>query len=359
MDAVVTAASHRYEVAYDRTARTLVFVMGAVGDDSDGAGVSPPYQVMVDEPLLRASDHDFGYALAGDVDVALRDPTVPHSLTISVTADGYRPSVTNLVVPVNPVFPIQAPIALRRRPLRLTGRVTVLATGAPVSGARLSINGPALPAPRRAVLLANPLTADLTPAATLQGRGVTAVGSPVPIKTATVAAQAGSNEIGIDDRQNLATGQLLRFGPPEAPHWAEIAVVSPTPANPALPGTVRLTAPLAKSLRIDDAVAPFTLGGAVGPLCAPIDPAFAGEAVIILGDLPMGDVVAIADAGAATRYVSLGVSSGPLGDYAIDGVARLASPVLNVAAGGFATQNRAIPLAHARDSASLDWRLTP
>jgi hypothetical protein len=359
MDAVVTTAGHRYEIAFDRTARTLVFVMGAVVDDADGQIVAPPYRVGVDEPLLYASDHDAGYALAGDAEAVLTDTTVAHPLTIDLDCDGYRPAVLNLVVPVNPVFPIRAPIALRRAPLRLTGRIAALATGLPVAGARLSITGPALPAPQRAVLLAQPLGADLTPAATLQGHAVVAVASPVAIKTATVLAQAGADEIGIDDRQNLAAGQMVLLGPPEAPHWAEIAAVSTTPANPALPGTVRLTAPLARSLRLGDAVAPFTLGAPVGPACTLIGAAFAGEAVVILNNFPSGDVVAISDALSVTRYAAFGIVSGPLGDYAIDGLARLASPVLTVAAAGFATQNRPFPLPRSQVAATFDWRLTP
>jgi hypothetical protein len=359
MDAVVTTAGHRYEIAFDRTMRTLVFVMGAITDDADGQIIAPPYRVVVDEPLLRPSDHDVGYALAGDAEAVLTDTTITHPLTIAITCDGYRPAVLNLVIPINPVFPIRAPVAFRRTPLRLTGQITALATGLPVAGAQLSITGPALPAPRRAVLLAQPLSTDLTPAATLQGHVATAVASPVPIKTATVLAQAGADEIGIDNRQSLVAGQLVRLGPPEAPHWSEIAAVSTMPANPALPGTVRLTAPLARSLRLGDTVAPFTLGGAVGPVCVPIDAAFAGEAVIILNNLPAGDVVVITDAPAVARYAALGVTSGPLGDYAINGLARLASPVLTVAAGGFATQNRPFPLPRSQDTATFDWRLKP
>jgi hypothetical protein len=355
MDAVVATAGRRYAIAFDRAARTLVFVMGAVTDDADGRIIVPPYRVVVDEPLLAASDHDAGYALIGDADAALTDTTVTHPLAVAITCDGYRPASLDLVVPVNPVFPIRAPVALRRTPVRLTGRITALATGAPVVGARLSITGPALPAPQRAVLLAQPLAADLTPGARFQGHAVVAVGSPVPIKAATALVQAGSDEIAVDDRQNLAGGQLLRLGPPEATHWGEIAI---TPPNPGA-GTVRLTAPLARSLRLGDSVAPFTLGGVAGPLCAPVGAAFAGEAVIILDDLPAGDVVVITDAPAPTRYASLGITSGPLGDYAADGLARLASPALTVTAGGFAVQNRSLPLPRSRDTATLDWRLTP
>jgi hypothetical protein len=359
MDAVVTAAGRRYEVAYDSTARTRVFVMGAVTYDADGRGIAPPYQVIVDEPLLRAGDHDAGFALAGDAEAVLIDTTLVHPLAIGISCDGYRPQVLNIVVPVNPAFPIVAPVACRRTPARLSGRITVLATGAPVAGARLSITGPALPAPRRAVLLAHPLSADLTPAATLQGHAVSPVGSPVPIKTTTLPAPAGAEEIAVDDRQGLAAGQLVRLGSDEAPHWAEIASVSATPANPALPGTLRLTAPLARSLDSGEAAAPFTLGAAAGPACAPVGAAFAGEAVVILNAAPAGDVVVISDPPAATRYAALGVVSDPLGDYAIDGLVRLAQPELTLVATGLAPQIRPVPRPRSRRAMTFDWRLTP
>lgn len=359
MDAVVTTAGHRYEIVFDRTARTLVFVMGAVTDDSDASTVTPPYRVTTDEPLLRASGHDTGYALIGDAEVVLTDAAIPHPLSITILRDGYRPASLNLVVPVNPIFPIQAPIALRRTPLRLTGRVTALATGAPVAGAQLSITGPTLLPPQRAVLLGQPLAADLTLAATVQGHAIGPAGAPVPIKTTTRLAPAGAIEIEIDDRQGLAVGQLVRFGTAEAPHWAEIAMVGSAPADPTQPGTIGLTVPLTRSLRPGDAVTPFTLGAAAGPLCAPIGAAFAREALLILDAVPAGDVVAITDPPAATRYAALGAASTPLGDYAIDGLARLARPVLTVTAAGFTTQNRPFPLPRSQNAAIFDWRLTP
>lgn len=359
-DATILTAGHRYDVVYDLTLRTLAFVTGAVTDDGDGRAVAPPYSVAVDEPLLLADAHDFGFALTGDPDVVFTDTSVPHPLAVAIEAQGYRPAALAVTIPAGPVFPIAAPVALRREPVRLTGQVTVLASGAAVAGAHVTISGPPLPAPRRAVLLGQPLAADLKPGAALQGHWVSAVGSPVPVKTAQAAAAAGAMEILVDDRQALATGQLLRLGPPERAHWVKIATVSATPANMALPGTVALTAPLPGSLRLGDSVAPFALGALDGPLCAPIGAAFAGEAVVILNNLPGGDVVVITDAGEPDRYALVGVLTGPRGDYAANGMARLAAPVLTVAASGFATQNRVCPLPRApRADATADWRLKP
>lgn len=353
MDALIVTQGRRFEVGYDVTIHTTVFAMGAVIDDGGAGAILPPYRVEVDEPLLRATDHEIGYALIGDPDVALRDRTVAHPLTVTIIADGYREATTTVIVPAAPVLPIVAPVALRRQPVRLTGRVLVLATGLPVADAAITIQGPPLPAPDAALLLGQPLARDLTPAASLQGHAVTPVGGPVPIKAAAAAAAAGDTQLFLDDRQNLATGQLLRFGPPERAHWAEIAQV------PATPGVVRLTAPLARTVRLNDAVAPFNLGAAVGPAAAPSGAAFAGEGVLILNASPNGQVLAVTDPPAAVAYHSMGASSGPTGEYAIDGLSRLARPVLSVAAAGFTAQTRPWPLPRLSPAATLDWRMTP
>lgn len=360
MDATVLTAGHRYDVDYDLTLRTRAFVIGAVTDDGDGSRVAPPFSVSVDEPLLLADAHDIGFALTGEPDVVFTDTSLAYPLAVEIEAAGYRPAAFPVTIPPKPVFPVAVPVALRRQPVRLTGRVSVLASGAAVAGAHVAISGPPLPAPRRAVLLGQPLVADLTGSAALQGHSVSAVSSPVPVKTANAAAAAGAKEILVDDRQALAAGQLLRLGPPERAYWVEIATVSATPVNMALPGIVTLTAPLPGSVRLSDTVAPFALGAPAGPACAPVGAAFAGEAVVILNNMPGGDLIVITDTGQPDRYAMNGVFTGPGGDYAANGMARLAAPVLSVAATGFATQNRVCPLPRApRAAATADWRLKP
>ena len=359
MDAVVTSGGHQFEVTNDLTARFTVFVRGAVSDDSGDLPVDAPFAVTVDEPLLRATDHDASYALAGDPDVALADTSIAHPLTVTIRAAGYRSAVLPITVPANPVLPLDFPIELRREPVRVSGRVTLLASGAPITNSQITITGPPLPAPRRAVLLGQPLTADLSPTAKIRGRNVTAVASPVPIKTARMIARAGEIEILVDDRRNLAPGQLLELGPPERSHWAEIASVSTSPANQAQPGTVQLVTPLARTVADGDPAAPFTLGTVSGPLCNPVGEALVGESVVVLDGMPTGAVALINDAPAPRRFHSLGARSGAAGDYAIDGLARLSRPELRIAAPGFASQTRPLPLPRRQSSVTLDWRLSP
>ncbi|WP_157217404.1 hypothetical protein [Flavisphingomonas formosensis] len=352
MDAVVITAGRRYEIDFDIVTRRQVFVWGSVSDDSDGSAMLPPYAVSVDEPLLDASIHDLGYALAGDPDVALADTSIAHALQIGVTSDGYRPATQTITVPANPILPLVRPVALRRLPLRLTGRVINAATGAGIAGAAVALTGPVLAAPAVAVLLSSPLVANLSGGAQLQGHGIAPIASPVPIKTAH-AATAGSRELVLDDLQGLSPGSLLRFGQPDRAFWTEIALL------PGAPGLVRLAEPLARSVREGDPAAPFALNAAVGPLASALGAAYAGEGILIADAAPGGAILVITDPPEPPRYHGLGALTGASGDYAIDGVARLAKLRLAITASGFSGQTRMVPLPDTGRSFTLDWRLQP
>jgi hypothetical protein len=360
MDAIVVTGGLTYQVTYDRDCVVTVVVTGAVLDDAGNVPVPARYRVTVDEPLLTASDHDAGYALAGDLSVALTDRTVPHVLNLTIDADGFRHRDLTVTVPAGPVFPVSGPAALLRRdPVALRGRVLALQTGNPIPGATVTLTGPALPAPQRAVLLTSPLARPLSAATTIRGRSLTPVASLVPIKTAAADAVAGATGILLDDRQGLGAGQLLRLGPPERAHFAEILAVSPTPPNLTLAGLVTLTAPLARTVRLGDNAAPLTVGANVGPTCHLVGEAYAGEGIVILDAQPAGDVVRIADPPNPVAYHAQGVTAGPDGGYVIAGVARLQNPILRAAAAGFTAQNRTWPVRWSEPTTILDWRLAP
>jgi hypothetical protein len=361
MDARIVTNGHVYDVTYDRSAVWQALVRGAVIDDcEDGpAPLAAPFDVSVDDALLRASSHDAGYALAGDPDVALRDHAVAHTLEVDLSAIGFRDRHVSPTVPVAPVFPVIADVAMRRLPVALQGRVVTLATNDPVPGARIDLVGPALPVPRRAVLLASPLVRALGPATAVQGRALTAVASAVAIKTANEETPAGAADVLLDDRQNLAANQLLRFGPESRAHFVQIQSVSPNPANMALPGLVTLTAPLARGVRRGDAAAPFALGAIVGPSAAPLGEAFAGEAVLILDDLVGGDILAITDAPKPDAFHAMGSVADADGRYLLQGLCRLRNPVLRVTAAGFTALSRAAPMRWTQPVSQLDWRMRP
>lgn len=360
MDAIVISGGRTYEITYDRDCISSVFVAGPVLDDAGDVPLATPYRVIVDEPLLVASDHDIGYALVGDPEVALIDHTIPHVLNLTIEVEGFHPRNLFVTVPANPTLPIAGPTAfLRRRSVALRGRVFALQTGNPIPGATVTLIGPALGAPQRPVLLSSPLVRPLSAAATIRGRNLVPVASPVPDKAATVAVAAGATEITLNDRQGLGAGQVLRIGPLERAHFAEIAAVPPTPPNMALPGPVWLSAPLARSVRINDIASPFALGGNVGPVCHPLGETFVGESIVILDGQPGGDVLRIIDPPNPVAFYAMGVTAGSDGAYAIPGVARLQNPVLRAAGAGFTAQTRTWPVRWNEPTSTLDWRLAP
>jgi hypothetical protein len=358
MDAIVTAGGHLYAVRYDRVPKRHCVVTGALTDDADGRSLARDARISVDEPLLRVEFSDEGYGLAGDPDVALADASIPHPLVLVVTAPGYRDGLFNVTVPALPTGPVVRHLALRRLPFEAGGQVLGLVPGpayAPVAGAFIDLIGPAGPGGELPLLLAQPLRRDPGPAATLRQRSLAAQ----PLRIAAVPAVAGDGQLVLADGGGVAAGQLLRFGPPERRHWAEVAEVLPDPDRPAPAALVRLVEPLAGSVAAGDTVAPFAPGAFTGPTAIPSGVAFAGEGVLWVDVLPTGgDVLALREAGLPHQYHDVGVTSGLDGDYALHGLARLGSCDVTVAAAGYTFQMRNVPAARLA-AAPLDWRLAP
>jgi len=362
MDAQVVSNGHVYDVIWDRSAIWQVMARSAVIDDCDDEPlpIAAPFGVSVNEPLLRAIGHEGCFALAGDPDVALTDHTVAHTLDVGISSVGFHDLDLTINIPASPIFPVAiADSAMRRLPVALSGRVVALATGDPVPDARIDLVGPALANPRRAILLASPLSRALGSTASVRGRALTPVASPVPVKTVRQETPAGVTEILLDNRQGLAATQLLRLGPSHRPHFAQIKSVSPNPADLTQSGVITLTAPLARGVRMDDPAAPFALGAASGPSGSPVGPTYAGEAVLVLDASPAGDVLVITDAPNPLAFHGQGAVTDINGRYLIQGLCRLRRPVLRASAAGFGPLNRTVPMRWSEPLSTLDWRMTP
>ena len=358
MDAIVSAGGHAYAVRYDRIPKRRSVVTGTLTDDADGRSLAREAQIIVDEPLLRVEYSDEGYALAGDPDVALADTGIPHPLVLLVTAPGYRDGLFNVTVPALPTGPVIRNLALRRLPAQARGQVFGLAPGpayAPIAGARIDLAGPVGPGGELPLLLAQPLRRNPGPAADLRMRSLAAQ----PLRVAAIPAVAGDPQFILADGGGVAGGQLLRFGPPERRHWAVVGDVLPDPDRPAPAALVRLVEPLAGSVAAGEAVAPFAPGAFTGPTATPAGLAYSGEGVLWVDVVPAGgDVLALREAGFPNQYYDIGVTSGPDGDYLLQGLARLGSCDLTAAAPTFTSQMRTVPAARLA-AASLDWRLAP
>jgi hypothetical protein len=354
MDASVVSQNRVYGVTYDEAIRFSAFATGRLTDDSGMLLDDSAIDVSVDEPLLTANVVNHHYALSGNPSVALTDRNIAYNLAVAVTISGYRPLRQIVTVPANVPLPVVQPLAVRREPVSASGRVMRLADGTGVASARITISGPPLPVPQQAILLSQPLTADLSTGATLRGRTLVSR-SAISVGKAGLA---GDIEIEVSNRTGLAAGQLLRFGPAHHGFWGEIAQVAAIPPNPALPGIVRLTEALRNSVQAAMAVQVFDAGAFAGPVATPVGQAFAQEAVVIADAIPTGDVIVVRDPPASDRFHDRDILSNAEGDYLVQGLSRLKTFELRVSAAGFANQNRRIPasrIAHA----PVDWQLTP
>lgn len=358
MDAVVTAGGRDYSVTFDGAVRRQAFVTGALRDDADGRGIAREALLQCDERLLGTALTDSDYALTGDVQVALTDRSVPHALSLRISAAGYRQATASVNVPAFPALPVRHDLGLRRMPAQIRGRVLGKSAGPtpeflPVAGARITVSGPMGPGGELPMLLAQPLTADPVAGANLRARAL----APQPGLVALEPALAGDPCVALVDGSGVAAGTVLRLGVPGRGSWAEVASVIAHPDRPAPAALAFLTEPLAGSTSAGAAIAAFIKGAFTGPTATPAGTAYAGEAQLWVDALPgAGDVLVLLQPGHPDRYHDRDVLSGPAGDYLVQGFARMGTADLRVSAAGFVTQTRSLPV-HRILSGPLDWLL--
>lgn len=360
MEAIVTAGGRDYAVTFDGTVRRQAFVTGALRDDADGVGIAREALLLCDERLLGTALSDSDYALTGDVQVALTDRSVPHALSLRISAAGYRPASATISVPAFSALPVRHDLGLRRMPADVRGRVLGKSAGPtpeflPVAGAQITVSGPPGPGGELPLLLAQPLTFDLVAGANLRARALV----PQPGLVALEPALAGDAFVALVDGSGVAAGTVLRFGVPGRDVWAEVAVVDAHPDRPAPAALAWLTEPLSGSTSAGSAIAAFGKGAFSGATATPVGTTYAGEALLWVDALPgAGDVLVLRQPGHPDRYHDRDVLSGPAGDYLIRGFARMGTAELRVGAAGFVTQTRSLP-ARRILSGPLDWLLVP
>lgn len=360
MEALVPVPPRTYAVTFDRTVTRHCFATGAIRDDANGAPIAAGVTLTLDDPQLVGCLGSSAYAVVGDPDVALRDATIAHPLTMMFTHGGYRPAMAALTVPAFPSGPVVQDIALRRLPAPLRGRVlgrngAIPPEFLPVAGARVDVTGPIGPGGEIPLLLGRPLTRDLGAGATLRGRGLTALANV----SAAIGAATGDDGLVLADGTGVAAGQLLRFGTGARGHWAEIVSVAPDPDRPAPAAIVWTAERLAGSVIAGEPIRRFAKNALTGPTATPAGQAYAGESILWVDMLPSGgDVLVLREAGQPDAYFDRGVTSGPAGDYAIDGFARMGTASITVSAAGFVPQTRDFP-ATSLAGEQLDWRLVP
>ncbi|MDJ0628966.1 MAG: hypothetical protein QNJ44_11960 [Rhodobacter sp.] len=356
----VTIGTRRFEVVPDITGRDRVFVAGAVTDDADGRSIARSVALTSSEPMAFAARSDSEIAVAGNPNVLFADRTVAHSVTVTLEAPGYRLLQQSVVLPAFAALPVRQDFALRRLPVTITGRIFGRTVGPtpsfePLPDATVALSPVPADGGELPLLLRQPLRADPGAGATLRRRAVAAQ----PALTVIEDAAAGQNSVVVADPLGSAPGDLLRIGAAHRGVYAEIRDIAAHPDRPAPAALVRMTEALVAPVRADATLDRFTPGGFSGPTGNLVGTAFAGEAVVWLDTLPAsGGVLVLREAGLPDRYHDAHVPTGPGGDYRIDGLARIGTPVFEVSAPGFTTATN--PYNAARLGAGpLDWYLVP
>jgi hypothetical protein len=353
---IIHAGGLVYAVVPDFTAEQVAIAILRLFDQD---GVTPVDTVSVpgvSDPRFGVLTKDSGLiVVVADPVIALPNPAVPPSFSMSLTVPGFRSVTVPIVLPPNPVLPVMLPpIVLRRSPVTLSGRAVLASTGAPVADATIGFApNPAIPG-QVVIALGQALVADVPDATPLLGVSLTPVGGPVPVKTVQENAPAGATWLTLDDRQGLTAGQILRLGPAEWLSLARIGVVAQVPVDLTKPGIVLLSTPLTATARRSDPAQPCVAGPPAPS--ATIGQAFAGEALLLAAAVPAGDAL-IAGSVASGIPHTVTPATDADGYYLQSGIARLPRLDVTMSAAGLATQT--ITWEPAAGTTRIDWRMSP
>lgn len=326
----IEAGNRVYMAVQDLVLRDQLVLAGRVIDLVYGEPWRGPFNVRLtsgDTLRVRAASDGF-FAVAGDPERAFPGLDVnPSSIDLAVGGNGLRERAVTVPVPVAATFPRPAiEIELARLPITLTGRTVQAVNRNPVPGAWVTFADAAL------TLLRTPLHAGHAAGAEVRECQLNPAG---PLKTLDAPAARGASTLLLSDRQGLAPGDLLRLG--AEGRW-EVAVVedlAPLPANPALPGEVTLTAPLARSFAQGAEAQPVAAVDLAG-LAALDAEVFAGGGVLPL-TAPVAALAVRLEAAAAANveYHLVGALADADGYYRADGLDRPARADLEATAAGF------------------------
>ncbi len=324
----VSANGDVYTVVDDCTISYQAIITGALTDEVFGDFTEPEFTVTVSLPGLnpRAATNGL-YVVAGYPEQAFPQlNSTSYPLTLGFTAPGFRPATLPVTVPMNATFPVPAgPLALRRLPVRIQGRVvTDTLPRTPVAGALVhSLDNPHAPSIHPTVLR-SPLYFPHASAAPVQAAALTAAGN----STLASAAPAATQVLNLNGRASLAPGALVRLSS-AAGVVVEYGVVDHLGPGAPAAGQVFLTNPLNRSYPTGTPADFFTTAP-TGPSGALLTDADAGDGVLLANLLFSGVTLAV-DAGAPTvEYHELGALTDSNGFYSLDGIGRVQDLVLQV-----------------------------
>jgi hypothetical protein len=333
----IDTEARRYVVTTDLHLRYFVLAWGRVTDSITGK--TPVVRVSAATTLPHSTaavfDHGF-WCVAGEPERCFEDLTVVNTFTVDLSIAGYTGATVTVAVPANAVWPVDTgTVAVSPFPVRVQGRVLAKLTGLPVASGRVIAVDPTGPPPSpKPFLLRSPLKQNHKATATIQGVSLTPV-ALAPSRNLDQDSQFGSNVIVVNDRTGFAANQIVLFRDEASGEYGRIASVSPTPANPALPGEVFLETPVRKSFPRTTSISVFTAGAPVGPVRNVQAAAQVGDGVLKINNYPSGAVLQLSEGGLFPEFHAPGGLTDADGYYAIDGVANVERAFMGVEATGF------------------------
>ena len=315
----------------------------------------PVVTVTTSRSDVSATVIDADFCLTADAAVAF---PAPATIGITLSAPGFAPVTT--VVMIDPAaIPVTiGTIALRPHPVRLQGRVVAAGTGVALPGARvLAIDDPSVttPPPVHTLALSRPLNRPHPAGTTIDLVAVTGSGPPLALAQ---PAPLGDSELSLSDRSGLVADGVLGIIPTAAGDYVEYAqIVDPGPSPQNTPGTVALHDPLTLSLSSTAAVSLLStsIGGA-GTGTSLADASVSGDAIVAAAAVVSG--LLCLDPGTNQEYRSVGAVCDTNGYWALDGVGHVASLWLGAEAAGYQSANQLIAVPFGAPVTFLDFKLT-
>ena len=330
----VQTEDRTFTVTDDFTSTYRVLILGSIQDEISSSQLEAGVSAHVSRPDLKVKLAVGGaFAVNGYPEVSFPDlATTSYSVTLAVSAGGYRSQLLTVNIPAQSTFPItKSAVKLRRLPVRVQGRVVKATSGrSPVAGARLvSVDDPANPPAVHTCALRSPLYFDHASGVTEREMPLTPTGSA---KQLAADAPAGTTTLTLSNRTGLAPNSIVAFGPDIQVEYAVIDGMDPEPADLTQPGNITLRNGLNHSLAAGIQAQQVTAGAAGTSRSLAVD-ANAGDAVLLLDGLLNVDTVEVADpTPTKVEYHAVGALSDTDGFYHFDGAGRVSTIFLNASA---------------------------
>lgn len=354
----ISAGSRLYTVVDDCVTDFVAIITGSVTDEIFGEFVEPGFKVVPAEGELTGKATRNGlFSVNG-----YPGQSFPHLDTISYTVDlllsapGFRDQPLSVTILPKSLFPIPVPpVAMRRLPVQIQGRVVNDATRAPIQGAVVTvIDDPVTPPTVHSLLLRSPLSF------------AHAAGAPVQEVTVTLTtntqltqrASAGATTLSLNSRVGLVPNSVIQLAGPSQlfVEYAIVDSVGPGPANQ--PGDVFLRVGLNRSYAAGaTTVVQFVNTAPAGAPAQFAADADAGDGLLLLNQIPAGSTVVVDGASpTAKEFHEVGAVSNSDGYYSVQGIGR-AKEIFLQASKGITKKTRSWFVEYDRPINIVDFRL--